>query len=293
MVLRIVLFAMMVLGLGGFGIIAWVSTRQPPAAVAQAKPEPEAVAEAKPEPPKPVVKQTVLVAGRPLRAGSLLKPEEITVREVLQDGLPEGASADTAQNRQALVGAMVRRPVGVGEPLLMGDIMRPGDHGFLAAVLSSGMRAITIGVDAVSGTAGLIWPGDRVDVILTQALEDASVPLGRRISAETVQRNARVIAIDQQLVQGTLPGSAEGNSARTVTLEVTGNQALQVQVAARIGKLSLSVRSSNTSESGNDAQSVVYAADISAALARQPTQLRTDVIRVHSGTSESKEYKVK
>jgi pilus assembly protein CpaB len=292
MVLRIVLFALMALGLGGFGIIAWVSTR-PPAAVAQAAPEPEAVAEAKPEPPKPVAKVAVLVAGRPLRAGSLLKPEEITAREFPQDSLPDGTSPDSMPNRHALVGAMVRRAVAAGEPLMAGDIMRPGDHGFLAAVLAPGMRAVTIGVDAVSGTAGLIWPGDRVDVIMTQQIEDPSLPLGRRISAETVQRNARVIAIDQQLVQGALPGSAEGNSARTVTLEVTGDQALQVQVAARIGKLSLSVRSSDTSESGNDAQSVVFAADISAALARQPTQLRTDVIRVHSGTSDSKEYKVK
>jgi pilus assembly protein CpaB len=200
---------------------------------------------------------------------------------------------DSLQNRHALVGAMVRRPVAAGEPLMLGEIMRPGDHGFLAAVLAPGMRAITIGVDAVSGTAGLIWPGDRVDVIMTHMTEDTSLPMGRRVSAETVQRNARVIAIDQQLVQGALPGSAEGNSARTVTLEVTGDQALQVQVAARIGKLSLSVRSSDTSESGNDAQSVVFAADISAALARQPSQLRTDVIRVHSGTSDSKEYKVK
>jgi pilus assembly protein CpaB len=292
MVLRIVLFAMMALGLGGFGIIAWVSTRPPPA-LAQAKPEAEVVAEVKPEAPKPVAKVAVLVAGRPLRAGTLLKPEEITAREFLDTGLPEGVSPDSLQNRHALVGAMVRRPVAAGEPLILGDIMRPGDHGFLAAVLAPGMRAITIGVDAVSGTAGLIWPGDRVDVIMTHMMEDASLPMGRRVSAETVQRNARVIAIDQQLVQGALPGSAEGNSARTVTLEVTGDQALQVQVAARIGKLSLSVRSSDTSESGNDAQSVVFAADISAALARQPSQLRTDVIRVHSGTSDSKEYKVK
>lgn len=293
MVLRIVLFAMMALGLGGFGIIAWVSTR-PPAAVAQAKPDSEGeVVEAEPEPPKPAAKVVVLVAGRALRAGTLLKPEEITAREFLQDSLPDGTSSDSMQNRHALVGAMVRRPVAQGEPLMAGDIMRPGDHGFLAAVLGPGMRAVTIGVDAITGTAGLIWPGDRVDVIMTQVIEDTSVPLGRRVSAETVQRNARVIAIDQQLVQGAQPGAAEGNSARTVTLEVTGDQALQVQVAARIGKLSLSVRSSDTSESGNDAQSVVFAADISAALARQPTQLRTDVIRVHSGTSESKEYKVK
>jgi pilus assembly protein CpaB len=292
MVLRIFLFALMSLGLGGFGIIAWVSTR-PPATAVEPRPAEVAEQEAKPEPPKPAAKVFALVAARPLRAGALLKPEEITAREFPADALPEGHSLDTLPNRHALVGAMVRRPAALGELLLAGDVMRPGERGFLATVLAPGMRAVTIGVDAISGAAGLIWPGDRVDVILTQQVEDPSVPVGRRVSAETVQRNARVIAIDQQLVQGAVAGGAEGNAARTVTIEVTGQQALQVQVAARIGRLSLSVLASDISESGSDAQSAVFAADVSAALARQPPQIRTDVIRVHSGTSDSKEYKVR
>jgi pilus assembly protein CpaB len=290
MVLRIVLFAMMTLGLGGFGIIAWVSTRQPPA-VASAEPPiaPEPVAQV--EAPKPVAKLMVLVAGRAVRAGSLLKPEEITAREIAETTLPEGTSHDTVANRHALVGAMVRRAIPAGEPLLAADIMRPGDHGFLAAVLAPGMRAVTIGVDAVSGTAGLIWPGDRVDVVMTQTIDDPTLPLGRRVAAETVQRNARVIAIDQQLVQGALPGGAEGNTARTVTIEVTGEQVQRVQVATRIGRLSLSVRSSESSDSATDEHTTVFASDVSSALARQPSRIRNDVMRVHSGTGDSKEYK--
>ena len=291
MVLRIILFAMMAMGLGGFGIIAWVSTRPPPAVADAAKPAPEAVAEVKPEPPKPVVKVAVLVAGRAVRAGSLLKPEEITARDFVEENLPPGISKDSLANRHLLVGAMVRRPLSPGEPLMVADLMRPGDHGFLAAVLSSGLRAVTIGVDAVTGTAGLIWPGDRVDVIMTQTIEDPSLPIGRRVAAETIQRNARVIAIDQQLVQGALPGGAEGNTARTVTIEVTAQQVQEVLVAARIGKLSLSVRASDSSESTADDHGATFAGDVSSAMARQPTRLRTDVIRIHSGSSESKEYK--
>ena len=60
--------------------------------------------------------------------------------------------------------------------------MRPGDHGFLAAVLAAGMRAVTVGVDATTGAAGLIWPGDRVDLILTQTIQAATTaawPSGR------------------------------------------------------------------------------------------------------------------
>lgn len=292
MVLRIALFAMMALGLGGFGIIAWVSAR-PPAAVGDMGKAAETVAEVKVEAPKPPAKVAVLVAGRAVRAGSLLKPEEVIAREFEQANLPDGISTDTVGNRQSLIGAMVRRPLLAGEPLMADDLMRPGDHGFLAAVLMPGMRAVTIGVDAVSGTAGLIWPGDRVDVIMTNVIDDPTLPLGRRIAAQTVQRNARVIAIDQQLVQGALPGGAEGNTARTVTIEVTSEQVQRVQVAARIGRLSLSVRSSDTSESGADDLKVTYASDVSFALAGQAPVIRTDVMRVHSGTSESKEYKLR
>jgi pilus assembly protein CpaB len=290
MVLRVVLFAMMALGLGGFGLIAWVSTR-PPAAQAEAAAksgEPEVSVEA----PKPAAKIQVLVAGRGVRAGSLLKPEEITAREVVETAAPREAILDSLSNRHALVGAMVRRSLAAGEALLSGDLMRPGDHGFLAAVLGPGMRAVTIGVDAISGTAGLIWPGDRVDVVMTQKIDDPAVPVGMRVVAETVQRNARVIAIDQQLVQGAVPGGADGNTARTVTVEVTGEQVQRVLVAARIGQLSLSVRASDSSESGTGEQVPTFSGDVSSVLARQAPRLRTDVIRIHSGSSESKEYKL-
>ena len=111
-------------------------------------------------------------------------------------------SADNAESAARPAGAMVRRSLSAGDPLRSGDVMRPGDHGFLSAVLEPGMRAVTVGVDAITGAAGLIWPGDRVDLILTQTIQEASMPMGHRVAAETVLSNVRVIAIDQQLVQG-------------------------------------------------------------------------------------------
>ena len=86
--------------------------------------------------------------------------------------------------RTGLTGAMVRRSLGAGEFLLATDVMRPGDHGFLAAVLGPDMRAASVGVDNVSGSAGLIWPGDRVDLILTQSLDDPALPPARKVAAE-------------------------------------------------------------------------------------------------------------
>src|SRR3546814_21151051 len=64
-------------------------------------------------------------------------------------------------NLQELVGSVVRQSIAQGEPLIPARIVRPGDRGFLAAILTPGMRAVTVAINATSGIAGLIFPGDR------------------------------------------------------------------------------------------------------------------------------------
>jgi pilus assembly protein CpaB len=177
------------------------------------------------------------------------------------------------------------------------DVMRPGDHGFLAAVLTPGMRATSVGVDAVSGTAGLIWPGDHVDLILTEQIDDPNVPIGKRFAGETVLKDVRVIAIDQQLVQGGNAGGpgAESAGSRTVTLEVTPEDAERVAVATRLGKLALAVRpvdaAARAVTTGHD---VTWSGDVSSALSqirRTGDTAVTPTLHVYSGASDYKEYK--
>ena len=228
MILQIALLAMLALISAGAGAVAWmVLTPAASAPIANA-------------PAAPALKSIVLVAAHPLRAGSLIKPEDVTAQEFVTAALPIGASNDTPQGRGGLTGSMIRRSLGEGQPIVPADFIRPGDHGFLAAVLGPNMRAITVAVDAVSGTAGLIWPGDRVDLILTQALDDPTLTAGRRVAAETVLSDARVIAIDQQIVQGQAPEGTAIPPTRTATLEVTAAAAERVLVAAHLGKLALS-----------------------------------------------------
>src|ERR1700761_8990360 len=165
MVLLFCLFILMAIGLTGFGTVAWISSHSgAPAA------QPVAVT------------VRVLAAAQTLRPGALLKPDDVTAVEMAQRDVPDGARIDTQHARAELLGAMVRRTVLANEPLLPAHVMRAGERGFLAAVLEPGRRAITVGVDAVSGTAGLIWPGDHVDLILTQTLTEANEPQGRRIA---------------------------------------------------------------------------------------------------------------
>lgn len=183
---------------------------------------------------------SVIAAAREVRPGSLLQPADIESIDLEAAQIPQGAVIDTSDARNRLVGGMVRRLLSERDPVLTEDVLRPGDRGFLAAVLAPGTRAVSVGVDAVSGAAGLIWPGDRVDVILTQTLDAPDQAAGRRVAGETVLGDVRVIAVDQVLVQGGQASNiTDGHapSSRTITLEVSSRDAARIAVATRLGKL--------------------------------------------------------
>jgi pilus assembly protein CpaB len=281
MVLRLAFFMLMAVGLLGFGTVAWISTRPPPAAAASAETQ------------VPTTK-SVVTAARAVRAGILLKPEDLSSKAVpINDPAADDSNPDTADARRGLVGAMVRRSFSAGDVVRNGDVMRPGDHGFLAAVLEPGMRAVTIAVDNTTGLAGLIWPGDQVDLILTQTISEANMPIGHRVAAETVLSDARVIAIDQQIMQGAV--NAPDNEAKTVTLEVTEEQAERVSVATRLGRLSLSVRAAegaSRSAQATSGTSTTWALDVSPALGATSKPAPTDsIIRVFQGGGDVKEFR--
>ncbi len=284
MILRFLLFALMGIGIIGFTGVAWMASH----------PSNEAVAAAVPLVATTKIK--VVTINRAVRAGVLLKSEDIGGREIASDLLSPGYSEDTPEARRALIGAMVRRPMMPGDALMPTDVARPRDSGFLAAVVAPGMRAVTVGVDAITGTAGLIWPGDHVDVLLLQANDDRTKPIGRRIVSETILYSARVVAIDQQLAQGAEPGAKEAPAARTITLEVDPRQAERLAVAARLGRLSFTVLASDSLP--GDATAVpqpskpVYAGDVSSAFPDEakPLPLSSTVIRVFSGTNKPEEY---
>jgi pilus assembly protein CpaB len=284
MLLRLALFGFLTIGVLGFGGFAWITLHAPVRTDAASAGAPPVVATL-----------AVLAAAQPLRPGSLLKPADIGVADLPPDRVPEGARNDTAATRSELVGAMVRRSLGAGEPLLPEDVLRPGEHGFLAAVLGADMRAVSVGVDAVSGAAGLIWPGDRVDLILTQAINDPALPLGRRVAGETVLSDVRVIAIDQHLLQGAVDTPGPENlraGGRTVTLEVSARQAERVAVAARLGMLALSVRA--VAQPGIAVQAadgaVTWASDVSPAL-RPGGHAGGATVRVYMGNGKSEEFR--
>src|SRR5262249_32069993 len=155
-----------------------------------------------PAPPPPPVPVTVgyFVAAHPLPAGTLAREEDFTVRSVAPGSVPSGAVIDTPGVRIGLRGSLVRTFLDTGSLVTSQNVLRPRDRGFLASVLAPGTRAISINVDAESGVSGLIWPGDYVDVVLTQVIDKTDLAHGTL--SETVLHNVRIIAIDQEIMQG-------------------------------------------------------------------------------------------
>lgn len=183
----------------------------------------------------------VRVAARDLHVGALLESADAPFAAIPEAEFEQGMV--TAEGDDAL-GAVVIAPMRAGAPLRRHALLAPGQEGFLAAVLSRGMRAVSVGVDAVSGAAGLIFPGDRVDVLLTQRVdgEDDDAEVGLRWASETILRNARVIAVDQNLKTDLTERDATA-VARTITLEVTPAEAEVIAVARNLGALSMTLRS--------------------------------------------------
>jgi pilus assembly protein CpaB len=279
MIGRFMVFIMMALGLAGFGTVAWIATR-PPTPQVQAKDVPK----------------SVLAAAHSLRAGGLIKPGDLAGgQRVITTSEQTEVILDTPDARRDLLGAMVRRPLAEGDTIRNSDVIRTGDHGFLAAALQPGMRAVSISIDAASGTGSLIWPGDRVDLVLTQSISDQNVPAGRRVAADTVLSNIRVLAIDQQLVRDATAATSTDNKSRSVTLEVTEEQAQRISVALQLGHLSLSVRAADQASPvpGTAVDpSTVWAFDVSPALGRDKAPpVQTGTMRIFSGSTEPKEFK--
>jgi len=183
----------------------------------------------------------VLVAQRALPTGTIITADSIAYQDWPEELVKDAYFIDGEADMTKLLGTVVRFQVTAGQPVTQGALVAPGDRGFLAAALGPGMRAVTIPVSAKTGVGGFVFPGDRVDLVLTQAVKGKEgLPLK---ASETVLRNLRVLATDQSTETETVDGKTVVRAFRTVTIEVTPRIAEKVAVAQTIGTLSLSLRS--------------------------------------------------
>lgn len=224
--------------------------------LAQNQPQPQPVAVAS----KPVVTM-VVVAKSDIPVGTFLREDMLGWQAWPNDTLDpnymvQGQNDPKTQapyDTKSLVGTVARLPIAAGQPITNARIVRPGEQGFLAAALKPGMRAITVGVSETSGIAGLVFPGDRVDLLLTHEIANSTGQTGeKRHASETVLENIRVLAIDQSLSHQTDAKQTAGPAVvgKTATIEVNPKQAEMVAVAGTLGALSLSLRSLASPDGG-------------------------------------------
>jgi pilus assembly protein CpaB len=209
------------------GIAALLAGRQKPAEVKQA------------EAPK-VATIDVLVAKSDIPTGNKISPQDVQWQ-----AWPASASTGNfirKQNRpdaiEKLSGLIARAPFVTGEPIREQKLVDAKGSGYMAAILPSGMRAISTQISPETGAGGFILPNDRVDVILTRRERSASGSDTQ--SSETVLSNVRVLAIDQTVQEKNGQKVVVG---KTATLELAPHQAETLTLAQHLGSLSLALRS--------------------------------------------------
>jgi pilus assembly protein CpaB len=205
-------------------------------------------------------------------------------------------SASGSSNANDMIGAVARQGIRAGEPIMRGVVVKPQDRGFLSAVLEPGERAIAAPITNVTGIAGFVFPGDRVDLILTHSMRSSDNEAGgQRRASVTIVKNVRVLALDQNAND---QNTNQPKVAKVVTLEVDPKQAEVVTLALQLGTLSLSLRSIAQDKDGKPlAEPVGYESagrftmdsDISNLIPapRSKVNISTEMVRVLRGSNKT------
>jgi pilus assembly protein CpaB len=200
---------------------------------------------------------TIVVARNALKFGDALTTDNLREIAWPSSALPTGAFRTRAD---ALAGdgqRQVLMPIGVNEPVLTSKITGPGQRATLSAVLTEGMKAVSIRVNDVLGVAGFVLPGDRVDILLSRNVRNAQGGDGAFV--DVLLQGVKVLAVDQVADNS----KEDPKVVKAVTLEVSTKDAQKLTLAAGIGQLSLALREV-ASDKGEDTGRIT-AADLVAA----------------------------
>ena len=195
----------------------------------------------------------VLVAKSDIGLGQPVKPDDLQWQAWPASGgnnlINRGSRADAIKE---IAGSIARTPFYAGEPIREQKLVKANGSGFMAAILPTGMRAISTEISPENGAGGFILPNDRVDVILSKRDKNPERSGGDAIQTEVILSNVRVLAIDQA------PKEKEGSNTlvgRTATLELKPEQAETLSRARQSGTLSLALRSITDANATGEGQS--------------------------------------
>jgi len=185
----------------------------------------------------PIESSEVLVAsqridaGKPISAGQVRWqswPAKIADASLIQR--TNGVTSATI-----ILGTVARAPMVEGEPVTFAKIVKSQGAGFMAATVTPGMRAISISASMSSIVGGFVQPNNRVDVLYTNTTD-----YPKHGNSKIIAADARVLAVDQAAENATQKAVTE---VKTVTLELTADQARAVAMAQATGTLTLALRS--------------------------------------------------
>jgi pilus assembly protein CpaB len=184
----------------------------------------------------------ILIAKSDIGLGQSLKPEDIQWQTWPAATASNGfiRRADGTDAMKDVLGSIARAPFIAGEPIREQKLVKANGSGFMAAILPTGMRAISTEISPETGAGGFILPNDRVDVILSRREKNPDKAGADIINSEILLRNVRVLAIDQA------PKEKDGANAlvgKTVTLELKPEQAETLARARQSGMIALALRS--------------------------------------------------
>lgn len=188
---------------------------------------------------KPSEAVKVVVASAPLRFGERVTASKLKMIEWPGESVPAGAFVDleTVVGEDELTARYVLSAIEVDEPVLRSKITIPGQKAKLSTALRAGMKAVTIRVNAETGVAGFVLPGDRVDVLLTRGGRSGG-------TVDVLLQGVNVLAIDQQADER----ADKPSVVRTVTFEVSTEEAQKLILGSQIGSLSLVLRNIGSSD---------------------------------------------
>jgi pilus assembly protein CpaB len=186
-------------------------------------------------PPPPVTTGEVLVAADSIQAGAPLTPGSVRW-QVWPKGSVDSSFITREESpdvNRVVSGVVAREPLVAGEPLTESKIVHAEGAGFMAAEVTPGMRAVSVGITTESGAGGFILPNDRVDVLVTGQTAE------HHYLSKSILSDVRVLAVDQTYKEDK---DQKVVLAKTATLELSPKQAELVEMAQAAGTISLALR---------------------------------------------------
>lgn len=202
----------------------------------------------------------LLVASTALKYGMEVTPESVQEVDWPANALPEGSFSSIAE-LTAGGKRLVLAPMAPNEPVLLSKLSGKDGRASLSNLLETGMRAVSIRVDDITGVAGFVTPGDRVDVLLTRQKNSvpqasgsseevtAATQPSSELASEVILQNVKVLTTDQSADQS----AVQATVARSITVEVSTDDAQKVALAQQLGTLYLLLRSAGDAAAANNA----------------------------------------